>query len=290
MARFKTATVFLFCAVQLQAAFAQSAVYDIDISGTGDSQGLVLHVFGTLDVDLATDQIVDSNLQFQIGGNAATDLFLSFNNEDGTGIVDFFDVDGELFVIAESNPTGTIGPLWETLDAQSLFEIFSGFVSETGGVVMYTNLFGGDGLEIAAPSPNGARLGTLTVPEPVLGDFDDDMDVDADDVDFYNGNVGQPASFNTKLDLNNDGTITLADHNLHVMTLVMTSNGVTGALLGDVNLDGMVDVLNDAFILVGSLGQSVTSRSQGDLNADGAVDVLNDAFILVGQLGQSNAP
>ena len=70
----------------------------------------------------------------------------------------------------------------------------------------------------------------------------------------------------------------------------MTSNGVTGALLGDINLDGTVDVLNDAFILVGSLGQSVTSRAQGDLNADGEVTVLGDAFILVSQLGQSTDP
>ena len=91
-----------------------------------------------------------------------------------------------------------------------------------------------------------------------------------------------------QLDLDGDGDVTIADHNLHVTTLVTTSNGVTGALLGDVNLDGMVDVLSDAFALVGSLSQSATSRSQGDLNADGMVDVLTDAFILIGQLGQSN--
>ena len=82
--------------------------------------------------------------------------------------------------------------------------------------------------------------------------------------------------------------VTIADHNLHVTTLAVTSNGVTGALLGDVNLDGIVSVLSDAGSLVANLGQSVTSRSQGDLNADGTATVLGDAFILVGQLGQSN--
>ena len=89
------------------------------------------------------------------------------------------------------------------------------------------------------------------------------------------------------MNLDGDANVTLDDHNTHVTTLVQTSNGETGALLGDVNLDGDVDVLTDAFALIGGLGQAATSRAQGDLNADGTVDVF---FILIGQLGQSNAP
>ena len=61
-----------------------------------------------------------------------------------------------------------------------------------------------------------------------------------------------------------------------------------GTFLGDFNCDGEVDVLNDAFILVGSLGSSVMSYSDGDANLDGTVDVLDDAFVLVGNLGMSN--
>ena len=134
---------------------------------------------------------------------------------------------------------------------------------------------------------NGLLTATFT---PVIGDFDDDGDVDGDDVDFYIGNLFKPATGElAPLDLDGGGEVTIADFNLHVTTLVVTSNGVTGALLGDVNLDGEVNVLNDAFILVENLGQTVTSRSQGDLNADGVVDVLGDAFLLVSQLGQSNA-
>ena len=123
------------------------------------------------------------------------------------------------------------------------------------------------------------------------GDFDFDGDVDDDDVDLYIGNIDQPASGSIEqLDLDGDGNVTIADHDLHVTTLVATSNGITGALLGDVNLDGTVDILLDAFTLIESLGQTSAGRAQGDLNADGVVDILNDAFILIGQLGQSNDP
>lgn len=126
-------------------------------------------------------------------------------------------------------------------------------------------------------------------PELSLGDFDRDEDVDADDIDFYGGNLDQPASFNPELDLNNDGMITLADHDQHVTTLVQTSNGETGALLGDINLDGSVDVLVDAFILVANLAnEGPHGHADGDLNADSVVDVLGDAFRLIGDLGQSN--
>ena len=55
------------------------------------------------------------------------------------------------------------------------------------------------------------------------------------------------------------------------------------------NCDGIVDVLGDAFLLVGSLNSPATMYSQGDLNFNGSVDVLGDAFILVGNLGSSNA-
>lgn len=154
--------------------------------------------------------------------------------------------------------------------------------------------------------PLGIRLGTSGVngggsatdfdnvrltASTVLGDFDADGDVDGDDVDFYIGNLGQPATGElAQLDFDNNGVVSLPDHNLHVTFLVTTSNGVMGAPLGDVNLDGLVDVLNDGFALIGNLGQVAISRAQGDLNADGVVDVLGDGFLLVGGLGESNGP
>ena len=49
-----------------------------------------------------------------------------------------------------------------------------------------------------------------------------------------------------------------------------------------------MDVLGDAFTLVGNLGSTVISYSQGDADFNGFVNVLDDAFILVGNLGVSN--
>ena len=63
------------------------------------------------------------------------------------------------------------------------------------------------------------------------------------------------------------------------------------SLPGDANLDGQVDVLGDAFLLVGNLGTTGGATwAQGDFNGDGNVNVLGDAFILVGNLGQSVVP
>ena len=125
----------------------------------------------------------------------------------------------------------------------------------------------------------------------LAGDFNGDGVVDCDDIDVYIGNLGMPAT-GTLADLNlaEDVTINFADVEVLVENLVMTSNGETGTFLGDFNCDGEVDVLNDAFILVGSLGSSVMSYSDGDVNLDGTVDVLGDAFILVGNLGSTNTP
>jgi len=146
-----------------------------------------------------------------------------------------------------------------------------------------------DGFDAEVTIDNGNVVLTLTNAF-LAGDFDRDGDVDADDIDFYNGNLGQPGSFNAELDLDNNDTITLIDHDIHVTTLAQTSNGETGAHIGDVNLDGTVDVLADALALIVNLGGAgPIGYAGGDLNADGIVDVLGDAIRLIGGLGLSNA-
>ena len=125
----------------------------------------------------------------------------------------------------------------------------------------------------------------------VLGDFDDDLDVDLADLDQYIGNIGAAAvGALAELDLDGNGTIEAADFQQHFSTLVGTSNGGTGTFAGDTNLDGTVDVIGDVFTLISNLGSPATSWSQGDFNADGTVDVLGDAFLLIANLGSSNAP
>ena len=126
---------------------------------------------------------------------------------------------------------------------------------------------------------------------PLLGDFDSDGDVDCDDLDGCVGNLGMAATGAlAPLDLDVDGFLSLTDANSVITMLVMTSNGNVGTFPGDLNCDGTVNVLGDAFILVGSLGSAVSSYSEGDINFDGTVNVLGDAFILVGSLGLSNNP
>ena len=92
------------------------------------------------------------------------------------------------------------------------------------------------------------------------------------------------------MDFDLDDTITEEDAEMVIQTLVATSNGFTGTFLGDLNCDGTVDVLGDAFALVGNLGSMVMSYANGDINFDGNVSVLGDAFTLIGNLGMSNEP
>ncbi len=121
------------------------------------------------------------------------------------------------------------------------------------------------------------------------GDFDQDGDVDLDDLDQFNGNLDSPATGAlVSLDLDGDGTVGANDFQQHYEQLVETANGQKGTFAGDVNLDGTVNVLGDAFALVGNLNNPASSWAEGDLNADGTVNVLGDAFLLVGNLGNSN--
>ena len=110
------------------------------------------------------------------------------------------------------------------------------------------------------------RIETFTVEivgSDTLGDFNNDGVVDCTDLDGYIGNIGTSVAGITgglaNLDFDGDEMITQADANSTVMDLVVTSNGITGTFLGDLNCDGTVNVLGDAFALVGNLGGPATS-------------------------------
>ena len=125
----------------------------------------------------------------------------------------------------------------------------------------------------------------------VTGDLDGNGVVDCDAIGSYVGNLGMPATGTlVDFDLVPDGTIDSADVEFLVENLVVTSNGQVGTFLGDLDCNGQVDVLGDAFTLIANLNGSAASYAQGDVNLDGSVSVLGDAFLLVGNLGMSNAP
>jgi len=120
----------------------------------------------------------------------------------------------------------------------------------------------------------------------LLGDFDLDGDVDVDDVDWYSLNLDQLAQGGVaRLDLDGDGQLTQADHDLHISSLIQINAGEFGTTFGDINLDGVTDVIGDAFTLISNLGRTDSvSYADGDLNADGIIDVLGDAFRLISHL------
>jgi len=63
------------------------------------------------------------------------------------------------------------------------------------------------------------------------------------------------------------------------------------AIPGDANLDGVVDVLNDAFALVANLSSTTNvAWADGNFNGDGVVNVLGDALTLVENLGRDVRP
>ena len=123
----------------------------------------------------------------------------------------------------------------------------------------------------------------------VAGDFNRDGVVNCVDLDGYIDGLNHTAvGALAALDVDGNNEISMSDAITHIENLVTTSNGVVGTIQGDFNCDGTVDVLGDAFTLVGNLGSTVISYSQGDADFNGFVNVLDDAFILVGNLGVSN--
>jgi hypothetical protein len=110
-----------------------------------------------------------------------------------------------------------------------------------------------------------------------LGDFDNDGDIDADDIDALAAAI-QASSTDTIYDMDGDGDVDADDFAFHVHNLVDTALGEgTGTEFGDFNLDGMVSILD-----LGALGDGYgvgTGWAQGDANGDGTVGILDLGFL-----------
>ena len=146
--------------------------------------------------------------------------------------------------------------------------------------------------------------------------FDQDVNVNQDDLLIFNDTLGTSVDASSVAFSYDSGSRTatwsfgslVLDAAFYTFELSSDISGVAGglsldgngdgigeevyvAIPGDANLDGQVNVLGDAFILVGNLGTtSGAVFADGDFNGDGVVNVLGDAFILVGNLGQSVVP
>ena len=181
--------------------------------------------------------------------------------------------------------SGSDGSVIYSLDGDSVGDRFGTSVSGVGDI-------NGDGVAdfIVGAEQGGANNGGyarvfVSQVNPALnGDVNLDGVVDCSDVDAYIGLIGTPAGANTALDLVVDGNIDFADVDFLIENLVMASDGSTGTVRGDFNCDGSVDILGDAFILVGNLNSANSRYRDGDATLDGQVDVLGDAFILIGNL------
>ncbi len=115
---------------------------------------------------------------------------------------------------------------------------------------------------------------------PLAGDFDNDGDVDADDIDLLFDNLG---GVDMAFDLNSDGLVDQADVDEWVLNTVPVGENV-GTVFGDFNLDGAVDA-GDLALLGGSFGQAGDfGWAEGDATGDGVVDA-GDLALLGGNFG-----
>ena len=165
----------------------------------------------------------------------------------------------------------------------------------------------------------GGAIETLDRPDllnQIAVEFSADVSISADDLVIRNDTLGGSLVDTSGLSFSYDASTQTATWDFSSLTLdaafysfelssdiasadgssSLDGDGAGGAFIepvyvaipGDANLDGEVDVIDDAFALVAGLGTtSGAAWAQGDFNGDGEVDVINDAFILVANLGTS---
>ncbi|MHC4561524.1 MAG: dockerin type I domain-containing protein [Planctomycetota bacterium] len=119
------------------------------------------------------------------------------------------------------------------------------------------------------------------------GDFDGDLDVDADDIDILADAI-EAGSTDLTYDVNGDTIVDEQDLIDHIATLVERTDGGTGTYRGDFNLDGFVNG-TDLAIFKASFGLSGMGFAQGNANADDFVNGT-DLAIFKAVFGLSGTP
>ena len=116
----------------------------------------------------------------------------------------------------------------------------------------------------------GVELGSLAGP---FLDFDDDGDIDADDVDVLRANLGNPG-----YDINLDGVGDAEDIAHMVRQFADLTGGGVGTEVGDMNFDGLVNA-TDLILMAAAFGQSGQGYANGNLDANDVVDGTDLAIL-----------
>ncbi len=137
----------------------------------------------------------------------------------------------------------------------------------------YGGYFFKDRIEVGESDPFAMKL--YVVADSIRGDFDNDGDIDADDIDLLMANLGgDPGEF----DLTDDGVVDQADVDEWVFNIVPIGENV-GTVYGDFNLDGEVNA-GDLALLATNYGLAGTwGWATGDGNGDGNVDAGDLAML-----------
>ena len=171
--------------------------------------------------------------------------------------------------LPNGNTTATFGGAGRTVEFAPDGEVVWDYVNPTGGpdpqgeetgnVIFKANRYEADFVGFAGRdiSPKGY------VENWTVGDYNLNLEVDAEDVDTLCGGVH---SGDLAFDVNFDDAIDIQDVNMLV--------GEAGGLPADANLDGVVDVA-DFNIWNESRFTASNLWSNGDFNCDGAVDVAD---------------
>jgi hypothetical protein len=123
---------------------------------------------------------------------------------------------------------------------------------------------------------NYLRMGVTAA--ALLGDFDQDGSLDADDIDQLSLQL-RTTPDNRSFDLNNDATLSQADREVWVHNLANTN-------FGDSNLDQEVD-FSDFLVLSSGFGKP-GGWGQGDFDGNGQIQ-FEDFLLLSNNYGQSAA-